>query len=306
MPAFRHLSVIYPFPSFIFHSIFQFLYLSLLQREKRNSKIHSPQMFTAWPGIKKELKNFIIYKLRMKIILFIYQWFIAAPILLILTLLTAITTIIGCTLGKGDFWGYYPAQLWSRLFCILSFVRIEVQGRENINSKTSYVFVANHQGAYDIFLIYGYLNHNFKWMMKKSLRNIPFVGKACEAAGHIMVDNSSPHKLKETMEKAENTLKDGMSLVVFPEGARTLDDHIHRFKKGAYQLAVEFNLPVVPLTIDGAYYIMKRGTYTVKPGKIVLTIHKPIYPQEHEGHNLNELMETSYKAIVSALPEKNR
>ena len=142
--------------------------------------------------------------------------------------------------------------------------------------------------------------------MKKSLRNIPFVGKACEAAGHIMVDNSSPHKLKETMEKAENTLKDGMSLVVFPEGARTLDGHIHRFKKGAYQLAVEFNLPVVPLTIDGAYYIMKRGTYTVKPGKIVLTIHKPIYPQEHEGHNLNELMETSYKAIVSALPEKNR
>lgn len=109
--------------------------------------------------------------------------------------------------GQWKLWGYYPAHTWSRLFCILSLVRIEVRGRENIDKNTSYVFVSNHQGAYDIFLIYGYLNHNFKWMMKKSLRNIPFVGSACAAAGHIFVDNSTPGRLKETLQKAETTLQ---------------------------------------------------------------------------------------------------
>ena len=97
----------------------------------------------------------------IRIITFLYQWLIAMPILLILTILTALTTLIGCRLGNGNFWGYYPAHIWSRLFCILSLVKIEVRGRENIDKNTSYVFVSNHQGAYDIFLIYGYLNHNF-------------------------------------------------------------------------------------------------------------------------------------------------
>ena len=143
----------------------------------------------------------------IRIITFLYQWLIAMPILLILTILTALTTLIGCRLGNGNFWGYYPAHIWSRLFCILSLVKIEVRGRENIDKNTSYVFVSNHQGAYDIFLIYGYLNHNFKWMMKKSLRNIPFVGSACAAAGHIFVDNSTPGRLKETAKSRNDITK---------------------------------------------------------------------------------------------------
>ena len=83
------------------------------------------------------------------------------------------------------------------------------------------MFVANHQGSFDIFLIYGFLGRNFKWMMKKSLRKMPFVGKACEAAGHIFVDKSGPKKVIETIEHARHVLQDGTSLVVFPEGART-------------------------------------------------------------------------------------
>ena len=81
----------------------------------------------------------------LRILTFLYQWLIAMPILLVLTLLTAIITLIGCRLGKGNVWGYYPAHIWSRLFCIFSLVRIEVRGRENIDKNTSYVFVANHQ-----------------------------------------------------------------------------------------------------------------------------------------------------------------
>ena len=139
---------------------------------------------------------------------------------------------------------------------------------------------------------------------EKSLRNIPFVGSACAAAGHIFVDNSTPGRLKETLQKAETTLQNGMSLVVFPEGARTWTGAMRPFKRGAYQLAVEFSLPVTPLTIDGAFAVMPRTTYNFKPGKIILTIHPPIYPQENKGHDIEDLMKKSYAIIESALPLK--
>lgn len=240
----------------------------------------------------------------MNILFFLYQWLVAFPILLVITLLTALITIAGCFLGNGNTWGYYPGHIWAKLFCIFSMVRVEVRGKENIDKNTSYVFVANHQGAYDIFLIYGYLGHNFKWMMKKSLRKIPFVGKACAAAGHIFVDRNNPKSIIETLHKAEKTLQDGMSMVVFPEGSRSPDGQLHRFKKGAFQLAVDLNLPVVPLTIDGAYRIMSRNAYTITPGKMILTIHPPIWPDAEQKHDIQELMEKSYQTIGSALSDK--
>ena len=95
-------------------------------------------------------------------------------------------------------------------------------------------------------------------MMKKSLRKIPFVGKACESAGHIFVDRSSPKKVLATMRQAESSLKDGVSLVVFPEGARTFTGHMGYFKRGAFQLADELQLEVVPVTIDGSFEILPR------------------------------------------------
>ena len=118
-----------------------------------------------------------------------------APVLLVATALTAIVTAAGSILFGGRWWGYWPAHVWARLFCLLTFVRVTVTGREHISSGTSYVFVANHQSAYDIFTIYGYLNHNFKWMMKKSLEKIPLVGYSCKRSGHIMVDRSTPQAM---------------------------------------------------------------------------------------------------------------
>lgn len=242
----------------------------------------------------------------MRIFIFLYQWLIAFPILLILTILTAIITIIGCTIGNGTFWGFYPARYWSRLFCFFSLSRVEVKGRENINPKTSYVFVANHQGAYDIFLIYGFLNQPFHWLMKKELRKIPFVGKACESAGHIFVDAAGRTSgMRDTMHQAVDTLKGGVSLVVFPEGSRTYNGKMRRFKKGAFLLAQELNLPVVPLTIDGSFRIMPRTSYQITPGKMILTIHPPIYPDKEDGHNITALMENSYQIISSALPQRS-
>lgn len=235
----------------------------------------------------------------MKALFFIYQWLIVLPILFVLTFLCALTTIIGCQFNR-DWWSYYPPKWWARMFCILLFVKVKVQGREKINRTTSYVFVANHQGAFDIFSIYGYLDHDFKWMMRKGLERIPLVGTACRAAGHIMVDKSSPEALRKTMDTAKARLQGGKSLVVFPEGRRTSDGKIQPFKNGAYRLAIDFNLPVVPITIDGSFAVMPRGSKSVSPGTIVLTIHEPIQPGE-DGHDMAELVAKSREAIVSGL-----
>ena len=236
----------------------------------------------------------------MVVLRFLYQWIIVMPIMVVITIMTALITIIGCFLGNHRVWGYYPGLIWSRLFCLISLVHIEVRGREKLDRSTSYVFVANHQGAYDIFLIYGYLGHKFKWMMKSSLRRIPFVGAACAAAGFIFVDRSGKG-LRETLAAAEKILTGGMSLVVFPEGSRTPDGKIHRFKKGAYQIADDLSLPVVPLTIDGSYRVLSKNSKLIRPGKIVLTVHDPIFPQADGHYDMDALITDSYRVIEAAL-----
>ncbi len=237
----------------------------------------------------------------MLILYRIYQLTIYWPILLVATILTATLTIIMSFLGFGRSCGYYIPRLWAKLFCIMTFVRVTVKGREHITKGQSYVFVANHQGAFDIFAIYGYLNHQFRWMMKKSLEKIPLVGMSCRVSGQIYVDNSSPSAIRETMEEAKHQISTGMSVVVFPEGSRTFTGRVGKFKRGAYMLAVEFGLPVVPITIDGAFQVLPRTGILPHWGHIILTIHKPIYA-EAEGHDLPKLMEESRAAILSSLP----
>lgn len=234
----------------------------------------------------------------------IYQICIAVPVLLVLTLLTALVTTGGSFIGSASFWGYHPGKIWSRLICYILFLPIRVNENPHIRKKTSYIFVANHQGAFDIFLIYGFLGRNFKWMMKKSLRSIPFVGKACQSAGHVFVDKSGPKKVQETIDHARHTLRDGMSLVVFPEGRRTPTGHMGNFKKGAFQLADELRLPVVPLSIEGSFEVLPRSGGFIKRHRMTLTMHDPILPQGEGPDNIRETMESAFQAIQHALPEK--
>ena len=232
----------------------------------------------------------------------IYLICIAAPIFILITFLTAVTTIIATAVGGNRFWGYWPAHIWSRVVCWLVGVKVEVRGRENIDKTISYIFVSNHQGAFDIWAIYGYLNHNFKWLMKKSLEKIIFVGYACRRSGHVFVDSNSLRSIKDTINSARNQLKDGMSLVIFPEGTRTKTGEMGDFKRGAFMLAGEFRLPVVPPSIQGAFDIMPRDSYFPRSGRIILTIHKPILPGE-KGFNTRALLEECHATIKSDLTE---
>lgn len=241
----------------------------------------------------------------MKILYFFYHWLIAVPLFIACTAITAITTSVGSILGNVNFWGYWPPHYWAKFSCWVFLIRVKVIGRENIDKKTSYIFVSNHQGAFDIFTIYGFLGHNFKWLMKKSLEKIFLVGAACRNAHHIFVDDSKITAIKETISKAENTLKDGMSLVIFPEGSRSWDGKMVPFKRGAFMLAGEFNLPVVPVTIEGSFHSLARYAKQVAPGLITLTIHKPIYPGPR-GFNTKQLMAQCREDIESALSAEHK
>lgn len=236
-----------------------------------------------------------------KLIFLIYQILIWLPFFLASTVLTALVTIISMSLGGGSFWAFWPARLWSKFVCLISLVKVVVNGKDNIDSQEQYVFVANHQGAFDIWAIFGFLPHRFKWLMKKELENVFLVGYACKKSGHIFVDDSNISSVKETIAESEKQLAKGNSLVIFPEGSRTFDGKMIPFKRGAFMMAAEFRRPVVPLTIDGSFRRMPRTTYLINPGKIILTIHKPITPGE-KGFNTKQLMAQCRQTINSALP----
>jgi 1-acyl-sn-glycerol-3-phosphate acyltransferase len=139
----------------------------------------------------------------------LYQLVIFLPLFILCTIVCALMAIIGCVVGNEHFWSYYSGKLWSMWTVFLLFLPVKIEGRENLDEKQSYVFVANHQGTFDIFLIYGFLNRNFKWMMKRELEHIPFVGPACKACHHIFVDKRSPSGIRRTIEEAQDTLKQG-------------------------------------------------------------------------------------------------
>jgi len=239
----------------------------------------------------------------MKLLYRLYQILVFIPVLVLSTILTAITVGIGCAVGNGHFWGYYPGRWWSRVILRTLFLPVTVIGRENLEPKQSYVFVANHQGAFDVFLIYGFLDRNFKWMMKQSLRKIPFVGYACERSHQIFVDKRGPSKIRKTYQTAREILTEGYSVTVFPEGARTFTGHMGLFRKGAFALADELQLPVVPLTINGSFDVMPRmrDFHFVCWHPLSLTIHQPIYPIGQGPQNVDATRRQAYDSVMSAL-----
>ena len=149
--------------------------------------------------------------------------------------------------------------------------------------------------------------------MKQSLRKLPFIGKACESAGFIFVDSSSPKAAARTIQEAEQRLKDGASIAIFPEGSRSKTGKIERFKKGAYQMAMDLQLPIVPVTINGSYDVMSIHTVFITPHKMEVIIHDPIQTNHLVSENMREaathirgLMEESKKEIEAGLWKKYR
>ena len=192
----------------------------------------------------------------------LYQYVIAWPLLAVLTMFTAIFTICTVHWRNAEF-VHKVQQFWSRSFFWLMFLPVSVDGTEHIKPGQSYVFVSNHQSMFDVWLIYGWLPVIFKWLMKAELRKVPFVGTGCKAAGHICVDRRNAKAAMESLREVEKQLTGGVCTVIFPEGTRTKDGQVGRFKRGAFQIALDLGLPVIPLSLTGCFDVMPKGALAV-------------------------------------------
>lgn len=226
----------------------------------------------------------------------LWQYLIAWPLLVVLTVFTAVFTV--CTVfWKNAEFVHKVQQFWSRSFFWLMFLPVSVDGQEHIVPGQSYVFVANHQSMFDVWLVYGWLPVIFKWLMKAELRKVPFVGTGCKAAGHIFIDRRSTKAAMESLKEVEKQLVNGVCTVIFPEGTRSLNGEVGRFKRGAFQIAWDLGLPIIPLSLDGCYEVLPKGKPFVYRAPIHMHIGEPIDLKQFSDPN--EAIEAVRNAVIA-------
>ncbi len=221
-------------------------------------------------------------------------------------LLTALTSLAILVFGhylkikNGD---YYPAIIWCRLTCLLFFIPVKVVDRKKyVDKDKNYVFVANHQGMFDVIVMYGYVMKNFKWIMKDSLRKVPLLGVACAKTEHIFVNRTTPQK--DLLRKAIKVLKGGKSMSIFAEGTRSDNGKLGRFKKGAFVIANMAQKTIVPVSIQGSYDILPKGCMCLHWSPVTLTFHEPIECKGRDSENVEYLMTETRAAIAKTLGEE--
>ncbi len=241
-----------------------------------------------------------------KILIILYQpykWLIYLPFLAVNTLIFGVLAVLFSMLFNARIGSYIGGVLWSKLNSIMVPMIVKVQGRENIDPKTSYIILTNHQSAYDIFLVYGWIGVDIKWIMKKELKKVPGLGFGSEKVGHIFLDRSNSRAALESLNIAKKKLVNGTSVVIFPEGTRSKTGYPGVFKRGAFKLAFDLSLPILPVTLIDTRKILPPSSMNILPGKVSMVIHKPISIEGYNEKNMNELMETVKDQICCVLPE---
>ena len=231
----------------------------------------------------------------------IYTWLIIFPVAWLITISVALLTTIFSFLVSSRWASKWIAPWWGKLIILITFSRVKISGQENVVKSQSYIIVCNHQSIYDMLTIYGYLPIEFKWVMKKELEKMPFVGMSCKALGHVFVDRANSESAKQSLINAKDKISDGVSAFFFPEGTRSKDGKLINFKKGAFRMAKELNLPILPVTISGANKVMAANSLIICPNTINLTIHPEIGLQQVSDCSVNELSRLSKTKIASCL-----
>ena len=221
-------------------------------------------------------------------------------------IVVAITAIIISVFGyrlKIKNADHTPAVIWCKLTCWIFLIPVKVVDRDKyVKKDQNYIFVANHQGMFDIFIMYGYICKRFKWIMKDTLRKMPLLGRACYQTGHIFVNRTTPQK--DLLRKSINTLKSGASMGIFPEGTRCRNGKMNKFKKGAFVIANMTQVPIIPVTIDGSYDILPKGCKCLHWSPVTLTFHAPIECKGRDAENVDRMMEEAESVIRATLEKK--
>lgn len=199
---------------------------------------------------------------------------------------------------KGKIFGKI-AQIWSKLILASAGAKYSVHGLDYLDSKQNYVFTGNHESAFDIPLAFAGIKHHVISISKIEYKWIPIFGWAMQAAKHIFIDRHNQTKAIELLKKAAVSLKSNpRSILLFPEGTRSTDGKIHKFKKGGFFLAIETQIPVIPMALCGTSSVATKGARKLKLTPVELRIGKPIDTKGMTYDDRNMLTEKVYKAVV--------
>ncbi|MBB6086432.1 lysophospholipid acyltransferase family protein [Wenzhouxiangella marina] len=216
----------------------------------------------------------------------LWQWLVFVPVAVLATLVGASLAVPTALLVSPRLANIYIAVPWCHVLAFFAPVRVDVEGLEHVDRDQSYVVVANHQSQFDIPVIYGFCGLDLRWVMKAELGKVPFIAQGCQAIGHIFVDRSDPDQARSAINRAVGRLKQGTGILFFAEGTRSRSGQLLAFKKGAFRVAIDQQMPILPMTVVGTRDVMPADSIRIRPGRTRLVIHPPI---ETEGMGIEDL-----------------
>jgi 1-acyl-sn-glycerol-3-phosphate acyltransferase len=192
----------------------------------------------------------------------------------------------------------YLAKFWTRSILFAAGVKLVIEGLEKVDRNKSYIFIGNHQSHFDVMAVFSALPLTARFMAKKELYKIPLFGWALAATGTIRIDRSNREKSIASMNNALERIKQGVSIAIFAEGTRSDDGNIKEFKKGGFVLAIKGGIPIVPLSVSGSRFILRKHSLKVTPGKIKMVFSDPIDTAKYSYQDRQKLSELTRNIIL--------
>lgn len=232
-----------------------------------------------------------------------WKWLVSVPVIALSTLLFGSLCLLLLLFMPPKRVNRFIPVWWARVNLLSIPATVTLRGTEHLAPGQSYVVVANHLSQIDILTVYGHLPLDLRWVMKQELRKVPVIGVSCAGLGHIFVNRNNRHEAVRALNEASARLAaDGASVMFFPEGTRSVDGLLHGFKKGAFVMAKDMNLPILPITLRGTDAILPAKTLALLPGRTEIIIHRPISQEQVAGKTADELMNDSRSIIAGMLP----
>lgn len=223
---------------------------------------------------------------------------VAIPLIYLYTIVMGSLSLTLSLYDPGGRRQHWCARLWCRMIARTALADVRVYGAEHIRAGTSYVFLSTHQSYMDIPAMLGYLPAQLRIAAKKILFRIPFMGWHLWRAGHIPIDRSSTQNAVTSMQRAALYLQNGICAFVFPEGTRSRDGLLHPFKKGGFKLALQAQVPIIPITIIGTRAILPPDSIIFRPGPIEMYVDEPIPTAGLTDDDIELLMRKVRKAMA--------
>ncbi len=202
---------------------------------------------------------------------------------------------------KGDIIHRYAGIPWARIILWICGVKVIVKGIERIDPSRPRIYMSNHQSYFDIMALLAHLPVNFKFIMKQELMRIPLFGFVVKRARYIGIERSQPKKALKSMNEAAGKIRDGASVLIFPEGTRSVDGRLQEFKKGGFNLAFRSGCEIVPIAISDSYRIVPKGSLKINRGTFHIHFGEPISTADYNKRDLNALMDRVREAMISQM-----